>query len=82
MRNKAGFCKIRDLVDVYKRQAANNAPLVIRNGEVIELGYDKLPVGLGELEGDFTDFKFQLQPNDMLYLFTDGYADQFGGRCV
>lgn len=59
--------------------AGNNAPVVIRNNEVIELPYDKLPIGQGEIEADFKNYSFQLQTGDMLYLFTDGYADQFGG---
>ena len=59
--------------------AANNAPIVVRNGEVIELPYDKMPVGLGEVKSTFTLFEVELQKNDVLFLYTDGYADQFGG---
>ena len=59
--------------------AANNPPIVIRNNEVMELHYDKLPVGQSESDKQFRNFSFQLQKDDMLYLFTDGYADQFGG---
>ncbi|MBL7895243.1 MAG: tetratricopeptide repeat protein [Bacteroidia bacterium] len=59
--------------------AANNPPVVVRNKEVIELPYDKLPVGQSESESQFNNYSFQLQKDDMLYLFTDGYADQFGG---
>lgn len=59
--------------------AANNAPIVVRNGEIIELPYDKMPVGLGEVKSKFSLFEVDLQKNDALFLYTDGYADQFGG---
>jgi serine phosphatase RsbU (regulator of sigma subunit) len=59
--------------------AAHNAPIIIRNGEIIELSKDKMPVGKGERTDSFTLFTIDHQPNDSLYLYTDGYADQFGG---
>ena len=59
--------------------AANNAPIIIRNGEIIELAKDKMPVGIGELTNSFTLFDIEPQKDDSLYLYTDGYADQFGG---
>jgi serine phosphatase RsbU (regulator of sigma subunit)/tetratricopeptide (TPR) repeat protein len=47
---------------------------------LIEFRGDKMPIGqyIGELK-PFTDHTIQLQPNDTLYLFSDGYIDQFGG---
>ncbi|HXB13914.1 MAG TPA: tetratricopeptide repeat protein [Bacteroidia bacterium] len=60
--------------------SAYNAPLVIRKGEAIELNTDKMPVGSSPRENEsFTLNTFTLQKGDMLYTFTDGYADQFGG---
>jgi serine phosphatase RsbU (regulator of sigma subunit) len=60
---------------------AYNPLWIVRKGELIELKPDKFPVGafLGEDIKYFTHNMFQLEPDDMLYLFTDGYADQFGG---
>jgi serine phosphatase RsbU (regulator of sigma subunit) len=60
--------------------AAHNAPIIIRDGEIIELPKDKMPVGKGERTDSFTLFTIDHQPNDSLYLYTDGYADQFGGH--
>ena len=59
---------------------ANNSLWIIRDNALIELSADKMPVGrsLSE-EISFTRQEFQLQKSDILYLFTDGYADQFGG---
>jgi serine phosphatase RsbU (regulator of sigma subunit) len=61
--------------------AAYNPIWIIRNKELIELKADKYPVGsfVGEEIKLFSHHEFQLQKDDMIYLFTDGYADQFGG---
>jgi serine phosphatase RsbU (regulator of sigma subunit) len=59
---------------------ANNPVWLIRNNEVDEAEADKFPVGIfpGELRA-FTNHDTNLLPGDVLYLFTDGFADQFGG---
>ncbi|MDZ4666137.1 MAG: tetratricopeptide repeat protein [Bacteroidota bacterium] len=59
--------------------AANNEPILITDGTIVELAKDKMPVGQGERKEKFTLHKLQLKPGDHLYLYTDGYADQFGG---
>ncbi|MCW3102393.1 MAG: rsbU 7 [Bacteroidetes bacterium] len=59
--------------------SAHNKPVLVRNGEVIELPADKMPVGKGERMESFALHTLDVQKNDVLYLFTDGYADQFGG---
>jgi serine phosphatase RsbU (regulator of sigma subunit) len=59
--------------------AAQNKSILIRNSEIIELKYDKMPIGLGENNNSFTRQSIELETNDILYIFTDGYADQFGG---
>ncbi|MBI4929502.1 MAG: SpoIIE family protein phosphatase [Bacteroidetes bacterium] len=59
---------------------ANNSLYLIRKGELIELTADKMPIGiyLG-IDKPFTNKEMLLEPGDTFYLFTDGYADQFGG---
>ncbi len=59
---------------------ANNDAFIIRGFEMIELKASKLPIGIypGQ-EQRFSTACFQLQKNDCLYMFTDGFADQFGG---
>jgi len=59
--------------------AANNHPLLIRDNKIIPLPKDKMPVGKGERTESFTLQAFDMKKGDTLYLFTDGYADQFGG---
>ncbi len=59
--------------------AAHNAPLVVRGKEFFQPGTDKMPVGKGEKHDNFRTRTIDVQPGDMLYLYTDGFADQFGG---
>lgn len=60
--------------------AANNKPVIIRDNELIELPCDKMPVGKSYSENNFTLYTIDYMANDILYLFTDGYKDQFGGK--
>ncbi|HKR07141.1 MAG TPA: response regulator [Bacteroidia bacterium] len=62
--------------------AGANRPLwVIRNNELETIRPDKIPIGglYAERNKSFLN-TVQLTVNDTLYLFTDGYADQFGGE--
>ncbi len=59
--------------------AANNSPVIIQNNLVIELPKDKMPVGKGVRSEDFNLYEIIYKKGDCLYLYTDGYADQFGG---
>ncbi len=60
---------------------ANNPCWIVRNGSIIELNADKQAISASnDMEKNgFTNQAFDLQKNDCVYLFTDGYADQFGG---
>lgn len=59
---------------------ANNPLILVRDASLLEFEPDKLPVGKSVKSS--TAFRLQqteLKPGDMIYLFTDGMADQFGG---
>lgn len=60
---------------------ANNPLWIYRsnNNTIEEIRADKQPVGKGHEHKPFQTHKIQLNKGDLLYLFTDGYADQFGG---
>ncbi len=60
--------------------AANSKPLLIRENKIINLDYDRMPVGIGVKEQDFKTYEISLKNGDWLYLYTDGYSDQFGGE--
>lgn len=58
---------------------ANNPLWIIRNGELIEFKADKIPIGEGNESRAFTLHETALHKGDCIYMFSDGYADQFGG---
>jgi len=58
---------------------AYNPLLIIRDNELIEIKADKQPVALYDNMKSFTFQEFELQKGDVLYLFSDGFQDQFGG---
>ena len=59
---------------------AFNPLICIRNEELIAIKGNRMPVGIyGKMGGDFESHNLQLESNDSIYLFSDGYADQFGG---
>lgn len=60
--------------------AGANSPLyLVRGGELIHYRADKMPVAIHYKMGPFTLHKIDLQKGDAFYIFSDGYADQFGG---
>jgi len=52
----------------------------IQEYELIELKPDKMPVAIHVYMESFTYNEIQLEKGDCLYLFSDGYADQFNGK--
>ncbi len=60
---------------------ANNPLWVIRGNECIEIKPDKQAISASDdmVKKPFTTHKMDLKKNDTVFLFTDGYADQFGG---
>jgi serine phosphatase RsbU (regulator of sigma subunit) len=59
---------------------ANNSLLIYRGEEFIELKADKMPIGIHRMaDNSFTNYNFDLKKGDMIYGFSDGYPDQFGG---
>jgi PAS domain S-box-containing protein len=60
---------------------AFNPLYFIRNEELIEFEGDKMPISIhSQADQAFTNKFEELEKNDMLYLFSDGFADQFGGK--
>lgn len=61
---------------------ANNSIYIVRNNELTELKGDRQAISAAAdfEQKPFTSQSFRLQSNDHVYLFTDGYSDQFGGE--
>ena len=58
---------------------ANNPFWFIVNGEFNEIKADKQPIGKTDYPTPFVTHHFKFNKGDCFFLFTDGYADQFGG---
>lgn len=58
---------------------ANNPLYLVRNGELVHYRGDKMPVAIHYKMVPFTLHEIDLQKGDAFYIFSDGYADQFGG---
>jgi PAS domain S-box-containing protein len=60
---------------------ANNHAWIVREGQLTELKGDKQAITASSdmTKRPFSEQKFALKKNDMVYVFTDGYSDQFGG---
>lgn len=58
---------------------ANNPLLITTNDKLILLDADHQPVGYQSSQHPFTNHEYHPQKGDTLFLFSDGYPDQFGG---
>jgi serine phosphatase RsbU (regulator of sigma subunit) len=80
---KDGMDMVVCKVDRKKRQlrfaGANNPLYLVRDEELIEYRTDKMPVSIHIVMEPFTAFSIDLKEGDHVFMFSDGYADQFGG---
>ena len=71
-------------IDKHRQQilwsGANNQLWYISNDALVEIKADKQPIGKTDHSKPFTTHTIQLNKNDIFYLMTDGFADQFGGE--
>ena len=65
---------------VLQYAGANNPLWMIRNGELIETKANKQPIGQFDNPEPYTTHTFELEQGDSIYIFSDGYVDQFGGE--
>ena len=63
-----------------KYAGAHNPLWIIRNGEIIETKANKQPIGQFDNPEPYTTYSFDLEQGDSIYIFSDGYVDQFGGE--
>ena len=72
-------CKIAKDMKKMLFSGANNPLYLIRDGELIEYKTDKMPVSIHDVMRPFSGYEASLRPGDRIYIFSDGFADQFGG---
>jgi serine phosphatase RsbU (regulator of sigma subunit) len=73
------LCSFNAKTKTIQWAGANNPLWLVRKGELIETKADKQPIGRNDNTRPFTNHQFNLNADDSIYLFTDGFADQFGG---
>ncbi|MFT7613406.1 MAG: serine phosphatase RsbU (regulator of sigma subunit) [Parvicellaceae bacterium] len=65
---------------ILKFAGANNALWVIRNGALMETKASKQAIGIVDNPIPYPTHEFELKKGDLIYVFTDGFVDQFGGE--
>ena len=74
------ICKLNKKTRVIEYSGAKNPLYIIRKGKLITYTADKFSIGEDSSELIFKLNTIQLEKGDSVYLFTDGYVDQFGGE--
>ena len=76
------LCLINKNDDILYYSGANNPLYIISNNHLIEIKSDKMPVGYSHNTNhtNFSNNTYKYQSGDYIYLFSDGFADQFGGK--
>ncbi len=75
------FCVYDNITNQLQFSGAQISLFIARDNNITELNADMMPVGVSI--GDEKPFKLKsvsLKKNETIYLFTDGYPDQFGGK--
>ncbi|MEW6467949.1 MAG: tetratricopeptide repeat protein [Bacteroidota bacterium] len=75
------LCSIDRKAGLLEFAGAYNSVYIVRNGQLNEINGDKFPVGIffGEEMKMFSNHEVPVNAGDQVYVFSDGYADQFGG---
>jgi len=74
------LCVFNPQTNELQYSGANNPLYHVRKRVLTEIKADKMPVGINAIEeNSFTNHSLQLIPGDIVYIFSDGYPDQFGG---
>lgn len=75
------LCAIDPTRSILHFAGARNGVYIVRKGELIEIKGDRKAIGYQERQVDiqFTDHSLALESGDMIYTFSDGFMDQFGG---
>ena len=77
------ICKINHKSGIVEYAGAMRPLWILRDNQIIEIKADKIPIGTKQKDREesigYITHQIQAEPNDTFYIFTDGYADQFGG---
>jgi len=75
------LCVYDPATSVLQYSGAFNPLVIFSEGNMQVIDADPMPVGLGAIrERKFNQHEFKMNKGDIIYLFSDGYTDQFGGE--
>lgn len=74
------LCVVDYETDILEFAGAYNSMYIIRNNQLTELEGTRNPIGIQKKEKNFEKQTFNLQTGDTIYLFSDGFYDQYGGE--
>lgn len=74
------LCMIDTENKILHYSGANNPLYYVRNDKLIEIKATRNPIGLTPIEIPFQNYEIEYQEDDIFYLFSDGFIDQFGGE--
>lgn len=76
------LCTFNFEKNILQYAGSRNPLYLFRKGKLIEIKGDNYSVGIfyDQKYRKFTNHEIEIQPNDRIYLFSDGFADQFGGN--
>jgi ligand-binding sensor domain-containing protein/serine phosphatase RsbU (regulator of sigma subunit) len=82
---KDGMDMALSVIDMAEKKlefsGAYNPLYLIRDGELTQIKANRMPIGIYSTEkGSFTNNVMDFQVGDCIYMFSDGYYDQFGGQ--
>jgi serine phosphatase RsbU (regulator of sigma subunit) len=74
------FCVLHKNRRLLEYAGAYNPLFIVHGGELKEYKGDRMPIGIhyGEKES-FTNHEIKVKKGDVIYIFSDGFSDQFGG---
>jgi PAS domain S-box-containing protein len=72
-------CEIDHREMILSVSGANGCLCIVRNDEIIKIRTDKYHIGNAESNKVFNCHKIPVMKGDLIYLFSDGFIDQFGG---
>ena len=73
------LCAVNYETNILQFSGAFNPLIMIRGDKLTEYKANRNPIGMYPVEKPFETTYIELQDNDLLYIFSDGFYDQFGG---
>lgn len=75
------FCIFDTETNKLQFSGAYNPLYLIRNGELIKYKPNRMPIGVHVKDSEpFTKHEIDIEKDDVIYIFSDGFSDQFGGN--